>query len=647
MRGIRNPFRLRRAESIDTDDAFLTLFEPGILDVMPQQTLWQSVHIIRSAAGGGKTSLLRMFTPASVLALCRRGKNDQKTRELYQRMKEFEAIEETGPKVLGVMLSCGPGYSMLQDLSVEQARKDRLFFGLLNARITLAVLRGAVQLKGLTFPDGLEQITIGSSKQTPSLYPIPFPCSARKLYEWAEQREATLCESLDSLGPLKSEALPGDDALYSLDIIEPGNITSENFPLTQRVLLMMDDVHKLTAHQRNLLVKTVIDARSPVGVWIAERFEALSAQEMLSSGAAKGRDYGETIEIESFWRAKPDRFEKLATKVANRRIDEAEDTELASFGGCLQEALAGPEWDDRFTEIADVVSSRVKSNYGNKERFREWIRAREAFHRSPRDRAIEWRALEILINRELGKKQKNLFEDQPLPEEELAEKEDSSLTNAAELFLAREFNLPYYYGTERIARLASLNIQQFLGLGAEVFEEATAAELLRVSHELRPERQHAIVKEMAAQLWDEIPTRVRNGRALRQFIESVGNFSRDYTYRPTAPNDWAVTGTAIRMSERTKLFEAAARKDGTNEGTNDGIIRLGEMLALALSNNLLVAQLDYNCKDEKWMLLNLNRLLCVYFDLPLSYGLYKERPLPTLIQWLDRPFTQSAEGDLL
>src|SRR5213080_956468 len=132
MRGLRNPFRLRRAESIDTDDAFLTLFEPGILEVMPQETLWDSVHIIRSAAGGGKTSLIRMFTPASLVALCRRGRNDAKTKELYQRMKEFEAIDDAGPRVLAVLLTCGPGYSMLQDLSIDQARKNRHFFGLLN-----------------------------------------------------------------------------------------------------------------------------------------------------------------------------------------------------------------------------------------------------------------------------------------------------------------------------------------------------------------------------------------------------------------------------------------------------------------------------------------------------------------------------------
>jgi hypothetical protein len=297
----------------------------------------------------------------------------------------------------------------------------------------------------------------------------------------------------------------------------------------------------------------------------------------------------------------------------------------------------------RFTTIADTVASRVKSKYGDKERFREWIRIREAFHGSPRERATEWRALEILIARELGKRQRSLFDGRPLGEEELAAKDDSSLSNAAELFLAREFQVPYYYGVERIARLASLNIQQFLGLSGEVFEEAAAAELLRQPQALPPERQHAIVKQMAAELWGEIPRKVRHGRALRQFIESVGNFSRDYTYRPTAPNDWAVTGTAIRMSERTTLFDAAAKPSATNEG----MVRLGEMLASALAHNLLVAQLDYSCKDEKWMVLNLNRLLCVHFDLPLSYGLYKERPLKTLVQWLDRPFSELSEGELL
>lgn len=58
MRESRNPFRLRRAESIDTDAAFLVLFEPGILEVLPEGADWAtSVRLFRSAAGGGKTSM--------------------------------------------------------------------------------------------------------------------------------------------------------------------------------------------------------------------------------------------------------------------------------------------------------------------------------------------------------------------------------------------------------------------------------------------------------------------------------------------------------------------------------------------------------------------------------------------------------------
>lgn len=634
MRGLRNPFRLRRAESIDTDDAFLTLFEPGILEIFPQDTLLDSVHLIRSAAGGGKTSLIRMFTPSSLTTLSRRGKADPRTRELHQRMKEFGAIDDNGPSVLGVLLTCGPGYSMLQDLSVDQARKNRLLFGLLNARITLATLRAALELKSLVFPLGLNRICIESPKEAPSLKSMSFPCSGQQLYEWAEQREAALCKSLDSLGPLLPDTLPGDDDLYSLKFIESGNLTIDGKPIAPRILLMMDDVHKLTGEQRELVLATIIEARSSVGVWIAERFEALSSAELLSPGAEKGRDYGSTIEIENFWRSKADKFEKLAMKVANRRVEEASDTGIATFGSCLNENLVGEEWDGRFDEITNVVTSRVKAKPGANDRFREWIRQRESIKDTPQQLAIEWRALEILIERELNKKQRGLFDDLPLDEEELAHRDDSSIANAAELFLAKEFDLPYYYGTERLARLASLNLQQFLGLAGEIFEEAVSAELLRKTVALPPQRQHAIMKEMAKQFWEGIPRNVRHGRELRTFLEAVGKFSNAYTYRPTAPNDPGVTGTAIRMSERAQLFFEANQPVGK---ANTGMVRLGEMITSALSHNLLVAQLDYSCKKEKWMVLNLNRLLCVHFDLPLGYGLYKERPLKTLIHWLDRP----------
>ena len=167
----------------------------------------------------------------------------------------------------------------------------------------------------------------------------------------------------------------------------------------------------------------------------------------------------------------------------------------------------------------------------------------------------------------------------PLDEEELNDRDDSSVNNAAELFLAREFDLPYYYGPERLSRLASLNIQQFLGLAGEVFEESVAAELLKKITALPPRRQHVLMKKAAKAVWEDIPKRVRHGRELRRFLEAVGNFANWYTYsyRPTAPNDPGVAGTAIRMSERALLVDDEYRKN------RDDICRFADILASALA----------------------------------------------------------------
>src|SRR5271165_1745968 len=125
MRETRNPFRLRRSENIDTDTSFLTLFEPSILEVLGN-TLPETVQAIRSAAGGGKTSLLRLFTP-SVLQKLHARRGDEPVKELYGRLEELGVLDDKGPILLGVMLLCGRNYATLQDLPVEPTVRLRLF----------------------------------------------------------------------------------------------------------------------------------------------------------------------------------------------------------------------------------------------------------------------------------------------------------------------------------------------------------------------------------------------------------------------------------------------------------------------------------------------------------------------------------------
>jgi hypothetical protein len=71
MKDIRNPFRLQTAESIDSDADFLRLFGYGVLDLLPNDALSGRPLFIRSAPGGGKTSLLKLFTPSVLQHLVR------------------------------------------------------------------------------------------------------------------------------------------------------------------------------------------------------------------------------------------------------------------------------------------------------------------------------------------------------------------------------------------------------------------------------------------------------------------------------------------------------------------------------------------------------------------------------------------------
>lgn len=640
MRETRNPFKLRRAENIDTDTTFLSLFEPGILEIIAEEGLPETVQLIRSAAGGGKTSLLRLFTPSALQRLYSRRVEDH---DLFSRLQALGVIDDRGPRLLGVPLLCGRNYAGLEDLRLDSAIRTRLFLGLLNARIMLAVLRSALALRGFEYPQDINRVWV---RATNSIDYIPseleFPCSGGRLYDWARTVEKTICSALDSFGPLESLSLPGFDSLFALGVLQPEGLTIDQRPVAERIVIMMDDIHMLTTAQRVLLIERVVEARSKIGIWIAERFEALSTEELLASGSKLERDHAAPIELEWYWRARHERFEKHVMRIADRRVRASLETELDAFRSCLEETLDGPEYESMFEHALSEVRKRIHRKAGKIVLFREWIQDLEGRQGSLRELAINWRALEIIMERVLRRPQRGLFDnDAPLPSAQLVAEADSPVKHAAELFLSKEFDLPYYYGSGRVARLASLNIEQFLGLSGTIFEEVLGAELIRTgSTVISARRQHLLMKKAAQAFWDDIPNNVRHGREVRALLDSVGRFSAWYTYRPTAPNDPGVSGTAIRMSERRLLMDRQGLLKRPDRS------RFAELLASALAHNYLVADLDYKCKGELWMVLNLNRLLCVQFDLPLGYGLYKERPLDELCRWIDEPFVLPRQEEL-
>jgi hypothetical protein len=623
MREPRNPFRLRAAEQIESDMAFLRLFGPGMLDLVQSNQLWTKPQIIRSAAGGGKTSLLKLLTPSVLLTLHANRANEE-VKDLYYRMSEFEIISESGPRVLGIFLPCTRNYASLDDLEFEPARKERLFLGLLSARIALAALRSCLALRRLAYPKDLGRIRIqdGAEFRQPGL---PAPVDGRAIHEWATRLESSVCDALDSFDPIDCESLPGQETVTALDLLQPNGLRVDDEPPAERIVLMLDDVHYLTKSQRRILLRSIGRLRGGVACWIAERFEALGVDELLGSGLFAGRDY-EVISIEQFWRLKRKKFETLALNVGDRRARASTEVEISTLESCLEASLDSTEWQEKFTSILGEVEKSVRADTAGQTKFDDWLRHEDLLSGTTRDRATSWRTLEILVHRERRHSQPSF--DFTLPADELEEKQDSQIRAAAELFIAHEYKLPYYFGPSRLAALASSNMEQYLWLAGDEFEEVISAAVVRKPLRLSAGRQDHIVRAASQALWQEIPRRVREGNRVQHFLEAVAAFCQFMTYQANAPYDPGVTGIAISMADRAKLVN----EDHLLKHPQDA--HLADVLASAIGTNLLEPTLDYRCKGSMWMVLNLNRLLCPKLSLPLQYGGFKEKTLDELHTWL-------------
>ncbi|MBN3951970.1 MAG: hypothetical protein HWQ38_38100 [Nostoc sp. NMS7] len=86
MKESRNPFRMRASEQSESDDNFVRLFSSRVLDILGDSTegLFDRLRIFISAPGGGKTSLLRLFTPNALLTIRTIRERSNDTKDLFQ-----------------------------------------------------------------------------------------------------------------------------------------------------------------------------------------------------------------------------------------------------------------------------------------------------------------------------------------------------------------------------------------------------------------------------------------------------------------------------------------------------------------------------------------------------------------------------------
>lgn len=628
-----NPFFSRPSETIGADDKFIQLFSPDVLDIFNEKRpIWDIVNIIRSSPGGGKTTLLRLFTPNILLNISSKHKEEQNLLDIYKKLKALGIYDDKDrPLLIGTHIPFTNEYSTLEYLNIENGVKTHLFFSLLNTRIILSVLYSLCKIKDIVFPDDLHKLTINQNPAMTGYNPLRNITNGKDIYYWCCNNEEKICNDIDNIELSSQLEIDKSIELYALHLLDPRNILLNGHQLNEKILVMLDDVHNLSSNQRGILMKNIIDRRPSVNVWIAERLQALSMEEIISEGNQVNRDFA-LVNLEQFW-STGTKFQKFASSVAEKRLSTIVEGESANLATYLAETIDKEYWEEAKKHI-QTIRERIIKKFSNK-KYTKWIETRERYEGNEIDTLVEWKRLEILIYRDFNKTQQSLFEEF-LPEEVLDQQDDSSIENGARLFLHEEFKMPYYYGFQKISRLSSSNIEQFLQISGKLFEAITTNQLKKISQNnnisvsISPKKQDQIVKKLTAAKWKELDIRVPSASQIKIFVDNIGDFCRQETFKPNAWNSPGINAIAITMQERDIL------KDKAINDSKHPMHELAKCIAVCIAYNLLDFRLNYpqGTPGNFLMILFLNRIYCAQYSLPLNNGKFKARKLNDLRKFL-------------
>lgn len=624
---LRNPFKIRASEKIDSEAGFLRLFSPLVLESLHEKyqsgKLWDNVMYIHSSPGAGKSSLIRVFEP-STLKILINSKSSPDFKELFNSLKKIEVINQDKIEILGVSMQCTRNYEILEELNINSGQKARFFFSLLNSRIIIATLRSTCVMLNKRFPEDLDEIIFNYNNSDNYFKTLNLPCTGQDLYQWASKIERNIYKAIDSFLPLEDTELEGHDELFSLITLTPENLSYKNQLICSKILFVLDDAHKLSTDQRRRLKKYLAEKRGDFSIWISERLEALESIENL--GSTLERDYNE-INLEDFWRDYPGKFEKIVRSISEKRANISTE-DVSSFQNYLSDNLNEENNKEQFSDynISKINFFGEISKYTNK--FDEWIEYVTNLNINEYEKALALGELEILINRNMGKQQ--LSFEFPLTVEEYKHKKNYDVATASNLFLSKSMKLPYYFGFGSLAKASSSNIEQFLTFSGALFEVMISKKISGDDLVLADYEQHKILKDVSKQKWKELRRIIPFQEPVISFLTFLGEFSKKETFKPNAPYAPGVNGFAIKPNKEIKLIDNV--ENWTEEPSYELLVNV---LSTCVAYNLLeIKSTNQGKKDQSWDVYYLNRWLCIFFDLPLSHGGWRHKSPSELTKWL-------------
>ncbi len=620
-----NPFLERMAERTTSDQEFVRLFSPKILERLPEGAFDGALHIFRSPPGGGKTTLLRAFTPAALRAFWNARKLEDMN-EAYQRLVATEVLDDhAGPQTIGVMLSCASGYADLP-AGVTSAPEGALR-ALLNCRIVLRTLRSLAVLLGYVSPDELSSVALEYQGLEAEVLAIPRLASAAELARWAEDHERRVYSELDAIGAHSPTDVPLHLRFEGVLWLQAVKFVVNGTPVAPKRMLMIDDVHKLRRRQRQLLIEELAELRPGYPVWLAERSIALGG-ELLSQGVRQGRDVRH-YPIEEWWNVPRVQFATFGQSVLDRRLALQDAVRSTTFSQCLRAEFQSDEVGREVSRGIEKFRTTL-DRYGSRERYKEWMsRAERRVTDGTLDALRELYSMRILLSRDAARQQMPL-DLGPLSEGEMAERENSQVQGAADIFAHEELGIPYYFGIERLCTLATNNIDELLVLAAALYDGLRAQQALRRADPwLSPHEQEKQILKVAKAKRAFIPKNHTEGTRAQRLLDAVGAFCRERTFLPNAPYAPGVTGVRLSQTELNKLQVSEAPAGPVRQ-------RLQKVLAECVAENLLVARpSSASTTREGGTIFYLNRTLCANYGLPLQMGGWQDVAVDDLGEWMD------------
>jgi hypothetical protein len=242
----RNPFRIRSFQRASGDEQFVQLFAASALDVLDgTDGVWDALQYLRSAPGGGKTSLLRLMTPGPLRKVAALAPRDPRFKRTAERLTALGALKDNRPNVLGVILSFSNDYSDLDDLG---PRSLQVFRALFSARIVLATLRAIIDITGKSFPDDLK--TVKAAWTPVDGATIPADADGQGLQEWASRIEDSAYDVLDQLGEEDQESAKAIIGFDGLHWLAAAQFSQDGTAVQARPALLLDELQQLSARQR-------------------------------------------------------------------------------------------------------------------------------------------------------------------------------------------------------------------------------------------------------------------------------------------------------------------------------------------------------------------------------------------------------------